>query len=60
LLVLEIQQASGEERTKMVGMTRAGRILVVVITMRMPKIRPITAYDAVERDKENYLKNRHS
>lgn len=54
-IMLEIQ-FEDEERTKAVGRTEAGRILVVVFTFRGEAIRPITAYDGAKRDQAVYLK----
>lgn len=56
-IMLEIQFEE-EERTKAVGRTNRGRILVVVFTFRGDAIRPITAYDAMKRDQDIYLKGR--
>jgi len=43
---LEFQTESGEERYKSLGATRRGRVLIVVWTLRLGKIRAITAYPA--------------
>jgi uncharacterized DUF497 family protein len=40
---------NGEERTVQIGETDAGRILIVVSTMRGKKIRVVTAWPAKER-----------
>ena len=45
-LELEYQSESGEERYKSLGITNAGRVLVVVWTLREGKVRAITAYAA--------------
>lgn len=45
---LEIQTNTGEERTKALGKTRHGRVLVVVFALRGLAIRLVTAYDAPE------------
>ena len=57
-LLLEVQQILDEERSKIIGMTASGRILIVVFTYRGSLVRPVTAYDAVPRDVEIYLKGR--
>lgn len=54
-LMVEIQ-TGGEERVKAVGLTRGGRIVVVVFTLRHGSIRPITAYEAPIRIQEMYLR----
>ena len=48
-ILLEIETSRGEERTKAVGITASGRLLVVVFALRVGAIRPITAYDAGTR-----------
>jgi len=55
---LEIQSNAGEERTKALGRTTSGRILVVVFTFRQLAIRPITAYDAPQLLQQLYLEQR--
>jgi uncharacterized protein len=57
-IVLEIQLENREERTKLLGMTSAGRILTVVFTFRGEAIRPITAYPATVRLQQLYLERR--
>ena len=57
-VLLEVQTGGGEERTKALGMTGAGRVLAVVFTFRGDVIRPITAYMATPRMQELYLKRR--
>jgi uncharacterized DUF497 family protein len=42
--MIEEQNAEGEERFKLVGRTRGGRILSKVFTIRDGMIRPVTAY----------------
>jgi len=56
--MLDIQYLEVEERSKIVGMTKAGRILTVLFTFRKGLVRPITAYDATPKDVEVYLKGR--
>ena len=43
---LEYQTRDGEDRYKVVGMTKAGRVLVAVWAPRRGKVRAITAYAA--------------
>ena len=57
-VLIEIQSGDEEERTKAVGITWSGRILVVVFTFRGEAIRPITAYAAMERLQKMYLTRR--
>jgi uncharacterized DUF497 family protein len=53
--VVEVEEFAGEERSRVVGMTRKGRVLTSIFTLRDDAIRVITAFDAVPRDRENYL-----
>ncbi len=48
-LDLELTLRNGEQRIVQVGETDAGRILVVVTTMRAKRIRVVTAYPAGSR-----------
>ena len=48
-LDLESELRNGEERVVQVGETDAGRILVVVTTMRGKKVRVVTAWPAKEK-----------
>lgn len=57
-VLLEIQFNEEEERTKALGITRRGRILVVVFTFHAEAIRPITAYTAEPRLQKLYLAQR--
>ena len=57
-ILLEIQTGA-EERAKVVGASRDGRILVVVFTWRGEAIRPITAYDAPVILQRLYLEGEH-
>lgn len=57
-ILLEIESVYGEERTKTLGMTRWGRLLVVVFTLRRDAIRPVTAYPAPKRLRKCYLDRR--
>ena len=57
-ILVEIEVTSGEDRTKAVGMTAAGRVLAVVFTLRGEAIRPITAYAAPARLEALYFEQR--
>lgn len=48
-LDLDSYLRNGEERTVQIGETHAGKILIVVSTMRDAKIRVVTAWPAKER-----------
>ena len=54
-LDLQFQLRNGEERIAQVGETDAGRILVVITTMRDDLIRVVTAFPAKERIRNVYL-----
>jgi uncharacterized DUF497 family protein len=58
MVVVDIEQVGDEERNRVVGMTRRGRILAVAFTFRGDAIRPITAFDAVLTDQKSYLEGR--
>ena len=45
-LYLEYQAQNQEERFKVLGATRAGRVLIAVWTPREGKVRAVTAYRA--------------
>src|SRR5258706_4237187 len=51
---LEYETESGEERYKSLGVTRRGRVLMVVWTLRLGKIRAITAYPAGKANEKLY------
>ncbi|MGA9020618.1 MAG: BrnT family toxin [Terracidiphilus sp.] len=57
---LQFQDGTGEERVVQVGETNAGRILVVVTTMRDHLIRVVTAFPAKRRIRKVYLAQRKS
>ena len=57
-VLLEIQVGSSEERTKVLGITRSGRILTVVFAFRDDAVRTITAYTATTRLQNIYLERR--
>jgi uncharacterized DUF497 family protein len=48
-LPLEIEERSGENRHTELGETSAGRLIVVVWTWRLGKIRVVTAFPAAKR-----------
>jgi uncharacterized DUF497 family protein len=48
----------GEERFSTVGPTNSGRWLLVVTTMRGPKVRVVTAFNATRRLIEFYLEEK--
>jgi uncharacterized DUF497 family protein len=49
---------TAEDRLQEVGLTLAGRFLVVVTTERDERIRVVTAYDAPDYAIQEYFKNR--
>ncbi len=55
-IMIEEQNAEGENRFKLVGRTLGGRILIAVFALRGDLVRPVTAYQASKRDEESYLK----
>ena len=57
---LQFQDGAGEERVVQVGETNAGRILVVVTTIRDHLIRVVTAFPAKRRIRKVYLAQRKS
>jgi uncharacterized DUF497 family protein len=57
-VLVETQSGDQEVRTKALGITSGGRILVVVFTFRGEAIRPVTSYAAAARLQELYLKGR--
>ena len=52
---LQFQLRNGEERIAQVGETAAGRILVVITTVRDDLIRVVTAFPAIRRLRKLYL-----
>ena len=54
-MYLESQMVDGEERVKELGATTRSRILVVVWTERMHKVRVITAYPAPAALKKEWI-----
>jgi uncharacterized protein len=59
-LDLEVQDVDGEQRFTQVGETRAGRILLVVVTVRGSSLRVVTAWDAPSAIKRSYLQQKGS
>ena len=53
---LGYQDWHDEERFAEIGMTAAGRILVIITTWRGIKTRVVTAYDATKSDRDLYRK----
>jgi uncharacterized DUF497 family protein len=53
-LAREVDNGRGEWRAGMIGSTRAGRLLVVVYTMRADRFRVVTAWPATGRDARAY------
>ena len=49
---------NGEERCTYLGETAQGRILTVIMALRGEKMRVVTAFDAVSRDKLLYLETK--
>jgi uncharacterized DUF497 family protein len=47
-----------EERYSEIGMTHGGRILVIVTTLRGPRLRVVTAHDAPRQRAKEYLEFR--
>ncbi len=57
-LYLEYQTANGEERYKVLGETKAGRVLIAVWAPRNGKVRAVTAYRASRFYQELYWRSR--
>lgn len=57
-LFLEYAVENGEERFKVLGATKLGRVLIAVWTPRDGKIRAITAYAAVRGHQKLYWETR--
>ena len=57
-LYLEYEAENDEERYKVPGATRAGRVLIAVWTPREGKVRAVTAYRAGRIYQELYRKSR--
>jgi uncharacterized DUF497 family protein len=57
-ILLDIQMIAAEERTRVLGITLKGRILVSVFTVRDGAVRPITSRDAKPKLQEAYLARR--
>lgn len=58
LIVGDIEEIGDEERNRVIGMTRKGRILTVAFTFRQQAVRVVTAFDAIARDQNSYLEAR--
>ncbi len=55
---LEYRARNGEERYKVLGATKAGRILIAIWTPREGKVRAVTAYRASRAYQELYWETR--
>ncbi len=55
---LEMQVVDGELRFTLIGETARGRILLVVLTERGERLRPVTAYRPVAHLRTRYLRER--
>jgi uncharacterized DUF497 family protein len=55
---VEYQDWQTEERVAEIGITRSGRFLYIVTTVRSEGVRCVTAFDAPKRLVEAYLKQR--
>lgn len=53
-IYLDYQTRTGEERYKVLGATKAGRVLIGIWTPRAGKVRAITAYAASRAYREFY------
>ena len=51
---LEYDVVNGEERWTVIGETDADRVLIVVFTMRIDRVRVVTAFDASSRMRAAY------
>jgi uncharacterized DUF497 family protein len=58
-LDLEVQMVNGEERIVQVGMTRAGRVLMVATTWRGDELRVVTAFPASPGFRQLYLREKN-
>jgi uncharacterized DUF497 family protein len=54
-LDLDCESIGNEERYRSVGLTRRGRLLSVVWTVRNGKVRAVTAFPATVSDKKAFL-----
>jgi uncharacterized DUF497 family protein len=52
---LELQVRNGEQRIAHIGETAAGRVLIVIVTIRQNMIRVVTAYPANRAMRKFYL-----
>ena len=52
--IFEQAQLTDEARWAVIGATEAGRVLFVVFTRRGPRIRVVTARDALSRERHRY------
>jgi uncharacterized DUF497 family protein len=54
---LEYQATEDEDRYKVLGSTKSGRVLIAVWTPRAGRVRAITAYDAGRLHRKLYLES---
>jgi uncharacterized protein len=57
-LGMDVDPSSGEERHTEIGHTNAGRVLVVCWTLRGKAVRPVTAWRASRRERDEYFGQR--
>jgi uncharacterized DUF497 family protein len=57
---LESELRNGENRVAQIGETEAGRVLIVISTMRTKKIRVVTAWPAKERLRRYFLSQKRN
>ena len=55
---IEYQATEDENRYKVLGATKSGRVMIAVWTPREGRVRAITAYDAGRRYRKLYLESR--
>lgn len=55
--LIRVDDVRGERRSVVLGATNGLRVLNLVYTMRGDRIRPITAVDAVRKDRDEYFKS---
>jgi uncharacterized protein len=58
LIQIEIDEVSGEDRFLELGITNAGRVLYVVWTPRDELTRPVTAWPAKRKVREEFYRTR--
>lgn len=58
-LDLDVQTVDGEERILQVGLTKAGRVLMVATTWRGDELRVVTAFPASPGFRQLYLREKN-